>query len=121
MRADGRSSRVAHLVFAPPIVDGEAVEAFDNSVNDSAHKLVVDFTGARKVDDDAILLLEWLGQRLESAGGSLAVTARPASGLGRATKTLRRGDPASVLGVHPTLDMAILRRLMSRAGGAAAW
>jgi anti-anti-sigma regulatory factor len=120
MRGDQQSRSVAHLVFAPSLVDGTVVEELDTAVEHGARELVVDLSATRKIDDEALLLLDWLARRLENAGGSLAVTARRAPRGAHVTRTLRGGDLTHVLGVHAALDRAVLHRL-ARAGGAALW
>jgi hypothetical protein len=120
MRGEQESRQVTHLVFAPPLVDGTVVEELDAAAERGARELVVDLSAAREIEDEALLLLDWLARRLENAGGSLAVTARRAPHGAHVTRTLRGGDLAHVLGVHAALDRAVLHRL-ARAGGAALW
>jgi hypothetical protein len=97
------------------------VGELDAAVEDGVRELVIDLGAVGEVDDEALLLLDWLAQRLENAGGSLTVTARRTPRGVHVTRTLRDGDLTRVLGVNAALDRAVLRRLMARAGGAALW
>jgi anti-anti-sigma regulatory factor len=119
MRADQESMGVVHAVFAPPIVDGVAVGELDAAFEKGARELVLDLSNATHVDGEAVVLLAWLAQKLENAGGKLAVTARRVPEDARVTRTLWMGDLTRILGVHPALDKAILHQLTAGARGAA--
>ncbi len=121
MREGSEEMQVTHVVFAPELLDAAAVAELDARVERGARTLVLDLSAAQEVDDETILLLDWLAQRLENAGGSLRVTAGHARRRIQTSKTFRGCDPTSALGVHAALDRAIMRRLWAGAGGAATW
>ncbi len=111
----------ARVVFAAATLGSAFFDLLDEYVDRGETTLVLDLSAVQEVEDEAVLLLEWLALRLENAGGSLAVTARRTRQGLHARRTLRGGELTRALGVQPALDRAILRRLMARAGGAALW
>jgi hypothetical protein len=121
MRECRESVPDARVVFAPAQLGRSVLDDLDEFVVRGEQALVLDLTAVEEVDDEAVLLLEWLALRLENAGGYLALTARRAPLERHARRTLRGGGLTRALGVQPALDRAILRRLMARAGGAALW
>jgi hypothetical protein len=121
MRERRQSVPDARVVFAPAHLCRSVLDELDEFVAGGEQALVLDLTAVDEVDDEAVLLLEWLALRLENAGGYLALTARRASPERHARRTLRGGGLTRALGVHSALDRAILRRLMARAGGEALW
>ena len=119
MRTDQASTGVAHAVFAGARVDVVAVGGFDAAIEHGACDVVLDISRATEVEGEAVVLLAWLAQKLENAGGRLSVTARRENRGVRVTRTLWVGDLTRVLGVHPALDRAVLHQLTDGAGGAA--
>ena len=119
MRGDQESSGVSHAVFAPPLVDGVAISELDAAFENGARELVLDLSRTTHVDGDAVVLLAWVAQKLENAGGRLSVTARRIPEHARVTKTLWMGDLTRILGVHPVLDKAVLHHLTAGARGVA--
>ncbi|HZQ65896.1 MAG TPA: hypothetical protein VFA66_11780 [Gaiellaceae bacterium] len=118
MREEG-VSWVTHAVVASATVDASAVRELDRVAEGRGREIVLDLSSTIRVDDEAVALLDRLAQELENAGGRLTLTARWSPEGIRTTRSLRAGDPASALGVHPALDVAVLNQLT--AGGVASW
>jgi hypothetical protein len=92
MRTDQASTGVAHAVFAGARVDVVAVGGFDAAIEHGACDVVLDISRATEVEGEAVVLLAWLAQKLENAGGRLSVTARRENRGVRVTRTLWMGD-----------------------------